>query len=273
MWIALGAALFSLVVEPAAASRLTLALYRARPITPAQAPRLYEAVEELSRRAALPAAPLLYYAPTPVVNAFAVGTRRNPAIALTDGLLRTLTLRETAAVLSHETAHIANGDLRVMSLADYVSRLTGLFALTGQLLLILALPAVALGAVKVNLWGLLALAVSPHLAVLAQLGLSRVREYDADLLAVRLTGDPEGLASALAKIERVNRSWRTWLLPGWGNPYPSWLRTHPPTEERIRRLLETQQQQQTPWQHDPIGFTAFSPVRPRPRWHLHGLWR
>ena len=104
-------------------------------------------------------------------------------------------------------------------------------------MLILALPLMLLMPVDIPWIALILLAVSPQLALLAQLGLSRVREFDADLAAARLTGDPEGLASALAKIERANLSWRGWLLPGWGNPEPSWLRTHPATSERIRRLL------------------------------------
>ncbi|MCG3901304.1 M48 family metalloprotease, partial [Escherichia coli] len=112
-----------------------------------------------------------------------------------------------------------------------------------------------------------------QLALLAQLGLSRVREFDADRLAAELTGDPHGLASALAKIERVSRSWRAWLLPGWGNPEPSWLRTHPATAERIERLLELAPPPAMP----PFPSARFVPevtVSPRPpRWRTGGLWR
>jgi heat shock protein HtpX len=130
-----------------------------------------------------------------------------------------------------------------------------------------------LGVTEVNWPALLLLAVAPQLALLAQLGLSRVREFDADRLAAELTGDPHGLASALAKIERVSRSWSAWLLPGWGNPEPSWLRTHPATAERIERLLELAPPPAMP----PFPSARFVPevtVSPRPpRWRTGGLWR
>ena len=238
LWLALAAAGFTLLLEPAAASGLTLRLYGARPLYPDEAPDLWAVLRELAARAGLPAVPVPHYVPSGVVNAFATGSKHHAAIALTDGLLRSLTPRELTGVLGHEIAHIANEDLRVMGLADSISRLTHLLALLGQLAIVLSLPALLLGVTEVNWPALLLLAVAPQLALLAQLGLSRVREFDADRLAAELTGDPHGLASALAKIERVSRSWRAWLLPGWGNPEPSWLRTHPATAERIERLLE-----------------------------------
>ncbi|CRS19089.1 hypothetical protein PAERUG_P5_London_26_VIM_2_01_09_04928 [Pseudomonas aeruginosa] len=242
LWLALAAAGFTLLLEPAA-------------------------------RAGLPAVPVPHYVPSGVVNAFATGSKHHAAIALTDGLLRSLTPRELTGVLGHEIAHIANEDLRVMGLADSISRLTHLLALLGQLAIVLSLPALLLGVTEVNWPALLLLAVAPQLALLAQLGLSRVREFDADRLAAELTGDPHGLASALAKIERVSRSWRAWLLPGWGNPEPSWLRTHPATAERIERLLELAPPPAMP----PFPSARFVPevtVSPRPpRWRTGGLWR
>ncbi|MFZ5557068.1 MAG: zinc metalloprotease HtpX [Pseudomonadota bacterium] len=267
------AAGIALLLAPTASARVTLALYRARPLLPQEAPGLWRAVEELAARAGLPAVPKLHYMPSGVVNAFTVGNPVRSAIVLTDGLLRTLTLREIAGVLAHEIAHIAHGDLRVMGLADYVSRITSVLALTGQLLLLAALPAVAFGTVDVSWAGLLLLAVSPHLALLAQLGLSRVREYDADLKATELTGDPEGLASALARIERVSRSWHRWLLPGWGNPEPSWLRTHPATEERIRRLLSLARSSASPWPGGPGARRVRRAPATPPRRHPGGVWR
>ncbi len=273
LWLALAAAGFTLLLEPAAASGLTLRLYGARPLHPDEAPDLWAVLRELAARAGLPAVPVPHYVPSGVVNAFATGSKHHAAIALTDGLLRSLTPRELTGVLGHEIAHIANEALRVMGLADSISRLTHLLALLGQLAIVLSLPALLLGVAEVNWPALLLLAVAPQLALLAQLGLSRVREFDADRLAAELTGDPHGLASALAKIERVSRSWRAWLLPGWGNPEPSWLRTHPATAERIERLLELAPPPAMP----PFPSARFVPevtVSPRPpRWRTGGLWR
>lgn len=273
LWLALAAAGFTLLLEPAAASGLTLRLYGARPLHPDEAPDLWAVLRELAARAGLPAVPVPHYVPSGVVNAFATGSKHHAAIALTDGLLRSLTPRELTGVLGHEIAHIANEDLRVMGLADSISRLTHLLALLGQLAIVLSLPTLLLGVTEVNWPALLLLAVAPQLALLAQLGLSRVREFDADRLAAELTGDPHGLASALAKIERVSRAWRAWLLPGWGNPEPSWLRTHPATAERIERLLELAPPPAMP----PFPSARFDPevtVSPRPpRWRTGGLWR
>ncbi|BCU06388.1 zinc metalloprotease HtpX [Allochromatium tepidum] len=273
LWLALAATLLTLVLEPLAAAPLTLALYRARPIRPDEAPQLWRTLKALAARAGLPAVPQPYYVPSPVVNAFAVGNLRQSAIALTDGLLARLNPRELAAVLAHETAHIANGDLRVMNLADYVSRLTGLFALVGQVGLILTLPAWLLGESELPWLGLLLLFFSPQLALLVQLGLSRVREFDADLTAARLTGDPQALASALAKIERVTRNWRAWVLPGWGNPEPSWLRTHPHTEERIRRLLALDLSHRPTLLHAADVWPGPRLMQTSPRWYPGGFWR
>ena len=273
LWMALAATLLTLVVEPLAVTRLTLALYKARPIQPAEAPQLWRTLEVLAGRAGLPAVPVPHYVPSPMVNAFAVGNRQQSAIALTGCLLARLSPRELAGVLAHETAHIANGDLKVMNLADYVSRLTGLFAIVGQVVLILLLPDWLLGERELPWLGLLVLAFSPHLALLAQLGLSRVREFDADLTAARLTGDPRALASALAKIDRVSRNWRAWLLPGWGNPEPSWLRTHPETEERIRRLLALNLPAPADTWPSPAFVSRPIPIQGLPRWYPGGFWR
>jgi heat shock protein HtpX len=273
LWLALASAVLALLIEPATASRLTLRLYRARPLHPDEAPEIWAVLRELAARAGLPAVPVPHYVPSAVVNAFSTGSKNHAAIAVTDGLLRSLTPRELTGVLGHEIAHIANDDLRVMGLADSISRLTHLLALLGQITILFSVPALLLGIVEVSWPALLLLAVAPQLALLAQLGLSRVREFDADRLAAELTGDPHGLASALAKIERVSHSWRAWLLPGWGNPEPSWLRTHPATTERIQRLRElAESMAPPPLQSRPFRLEFPLAQRP-PRWRAGGLWR
>lgn len=274
LWLALGAAGLALLVEPATASSLTLRLYGARALHPGEAPGLWALMRELAARAGLPAVPVPHYAPSAIVNAFATGSERHAAIVLTDGLLRNLTPRELTGVLAHEVAHIANKDLRVMGLADSISRLTHLMALLGQVAILLSLPAVLSGTLDLYWPALLLLALSPQLALLAQLGLSRVREFDADRLAAELTGDPHGLALALAKIERVSRSWRAWLLPGWGNPEPSWLRTHPATTERIERLRELGSPlTPAPLDYSPRYVPQPTVVPKPPHWRPGGLWR
>ena len=274
LWLALATCALTLLIEPVAASAMTLRLYGARPLHYQEAPAIWSLLRELAVRAGLPNTPVPHYVPSGIVNAFATGSRRHASIALTDGLLRSLSIRELQAVLAHEVAHIAQDDLRVMGLADSISRLTSLLALLGQITLLISMPVLLAGAVEINWLGLLLLAASPQLALLAQLGLSRVREFDADRMAVELTGDPHGLASALAKIERVSRSWRAWMLPGWGNPEPSWLRTHPTTEDRIARLmaLAPQPSQTLPFQTEYLVPRSFAPMRP-PRRGLSGLWR
>lgn len=277
IWITLAAGLFALLFEPVAAWRLTLYLYRARPIYPEEAPELWHILETLAQRAGLLAIPVPYYVPSPLINAFAVGSSKHSAIAVTDALLSELSLRELAGVLAHETAHIAHGDLRVMGLADAVSRITALMSMIGQLFLVFFIPMLLIDDVgfEINWSALLLLLFSPHLTLLVQLGLSRIREYDADIKAAMLTGDPLGLAQALARIEQTSRFWMGFFLPGWGNPEPSWLRTHPATEERIRRLRQLAiTPYYPPLLHSSGSLSGYgiSPVVRRPRWWMGGLW-
>ncbi len=120
-----------MLLDPVAASALSLRLYRVRTLHPQQAHEMWALLRELPARAGLPATPVPHYVPSAVVNAFATGSKQEASIALTDGLLRSLSPRELAGVFAHEVAHIANEDLRVMGLADSVSRLTCLLALSG----------------------------------------------------------------------------------------------------------------------------------------------
>jgi heat shock protein HtpX len=271
------------LTNPAASPRLVALLYPGRVLHPSEAPRHYAVLGELARRAGLPRMPRLYYIPSAVMNAFATGGRDDALIAVSDGLLRRLDLRELTGVLAHETGHIANGDLRVMAFADLVSRIAGVFSLAGQILLFLSLPALLLGAVDVPWLAILILLAAPTLSALVQLALSRNREYEADRSAAELTGDPAGLAAALDKLERVQgRFWEQILMPGRRVPAPSLLRTHPETGERIARLMDLVPRR-LPAVAGPLGgdgsglFEALldgrvrPPTRP-PRRHLIGLW-
>jgi heat shock protein HtpX len=234
--IGLGAAL-GLLFSPRISPAMILRMYSASELQPAQLPTAFDVVERLSARAGLARRPRLYYIRSPILNALAVGHRDDAAIALTDGLLRTLSLRELAGVLAHEISHVRNNDLWLMSLADMVGRLARMMSLLGLVLLFLGLPMWLSGLQSVPMSLVATLVLAPQIALLLQLALSRAREYEADLDAAGLTGDPAGLASALLKLERHQRGlWERILLPGYRSPEPSILRTHPPTKERVARL-------------------------------------
>jgi len=228
-----------LLLAPDLSRRMILSAYQAQRLTGRDAPGLVGALAELARRAGLPRAPALYRVPSSLPNAFAMGTPEDSSICVTDGLLELLDGRELAGVLAHEVGHIANRDLWIMGVADVMSRLVSLASWVGQFLLLLNLPLLMAGLVHVP-WSVVALLIfAPTLMALVQLGLSRTREYDADRAAADLTGDPEGLIRALGKLDRLTgRFWEEILLPGRRIPDPSLLRTHPPTESRVRRLRE-----------------------------------
>jgi len=275
IWVLIGSAL-GLVFGPKLSPALIVRLYGAREIVPAAAPELHAVVAALARRADLPAPPRLFYIPSMVLNAFTLGRRDAAVITVTDALLRTMNRRELIAILAHEVSHIRHNDMWIMGLADTVSRLTRLLAGFGWLLLILSLPAAAVGYGRIPWLAVLALVVSPTASALLQLALARTREFDADLGAVELIGDPEALISALAKLESHQGGlWERMLMPGRRNPEPSVLRTHPPTEQRIARLraLKPAARQRFP-AFDLSGVLADRPRPTRPPRHgLSGLWR
>lgn len=209
-----------------------------------------------------------------MLNAFAVGRPPDAAIAVTDGLLRALSLREIAGVLAHEISHIRNNDLVVMSLADVIAQLTRIMAIGGMLLLLITVPA-WLAAYDGFPWLLISvLMLAPTFGSLLQLALSRAREYDADLDAAGLTGDPVGLAAALAKMERLQGGFvERIMLPGPRIPDPSLLRTHPPIEKRISRLLSLSPSEGAISTARPIDVPLEYPVvAPRPRRRMSGMW-
>jgi heat shock protein HtpX len=280
LFVLISVGVVGVMANPAFSPWLVMRIYGARPLDHDEAPMLRRAVSELTARAGLTSRPELFYVPSRMLNAFAVGSREQSAIAVTDGLLRQLEMSELVGVLAHEISHIRNNDLWVMGLADLFSRATSLLSLFGQFLMLLNLPLILFSQATISWWAILLLIFAPSLSALAQLALSRTREYDADLNAVSLTGDPDGLARALAKIERVQGGWLERIfLPGRRLPEPSLLRTHPETEERIARLMALKPQfsgsayPQMPMVRGPDIDALFgAQVRRSPRWHVSGLW-
>jgi heat shock protein HtpX len=265
----------ALAVSPSVSPRMVLSLYQARRLFPDEFPAGFRILETLARRAGLAQTPVLYYAPTSMVSAFTMGNRDDAAIVLTDGMLRTLNMRELAGVLAHELSHVRNNDLWVMSLADSISRLTGLMAVAGLLLACVTLPLLLVGVVTVPIGLVLLLVAAPTIGSLMQLALSRAREFDADLDAAGLTGDPAGLASALEKLERFSAGfWERMAMPGRRVPEPSLLRTHPQTWERVRRLMSLYGGDAPPLGEEaPVRLPgAISAVSRPPRWRASGLW-
>ncbi|WP_192035342.1 zinc metalloprotease HtpX [Halomonas sp. YLGW01] len=236
-----------------------------------QAPRLYRVLDELYRRAGLQMAPQLYYAHSPALNAFAVGDRHDGAIAVTDGLLNALSLRQLAGVLAHEVTHLQHGDTRVMSMAAAMTRLTVWLATIAQLTLLLMLPLILSGEVRLPWLLLLGVAISPSASTLLQLALSRNREYQADLEAVTITGDPEALASALTVIERQQGAWLSSLFGRQPPTWMGWLSSHPSPEERIRRVMAAECPRRVPSVPHQATEHSLLLERPHPRRKHHWL--
>lgn len=231
--------------------KMVLSMYRAQPVTPADAPELYRMVESLAREADLPM-PSLYRIPQDAPNAFATG--RNPehaVIAVTDGLLHTMEREELRGVLAHEMAHILDRDMLIGTIAATLAGAVMVLASMARWSAIFGGGAAddeeggALGVV-----GLIAMSIlAPVAAVLIQMAISRSREYLADGTAARLAGGSEGLARALEKLGahsrrvpmKANPSTAHMFIvnPLSGGSLANLFSTHPPLEERVRRLRGT----------------------------------
>ena len=280
-WAVIPGLLISLFIIPSVSPNWVLRFYQAQPVSPGQLPQLYRLISEISRRAKLSNAPQLFWIPSNTINAFAVGDHRQSAIAITQGLLQTMNTREIAGVLAHEISHIRNHDLRIMTFADVLTRMTHVLSMIGFLSILIALPFLLAGLINISLFGLFLLLIAPTINTMLQLGLSRIREFEADLNAVRITNDPEGLASALNKIEKQQHGWwQRIFLPGYRVKQPSVLRSHPDTQERIERLLDLRKK--TFSQELPIAMDNFAEeinpyshiVISRPRHRIWtGTWR
>lgn len=272
---ALVAGVGAALLRPRIPAAWILQVYGARPLPARVAPESHRYLRILCGRAGLEHVPELHYIASPILNALAVGRRDDAALAVTDGLLRNLTGRELAGILAHEVSHIRSDDLWIMSLSDTVGRLTHLLAYLGLFALVLGVPA-SLGG---TLWPLLialALSVTPTVVTLLQLALARSREYDADLEAAALTGDPDGLARALQTLARhEGRIWERVMVPHGGTPDPLLLRTHPPIEERVRRLraLAPRPDRERLGGGEPVAPRGRSRVTDPARLRFPGIWR
>lgn len=200
------------------------------------AAELYEATGSLASRAGLSRTPKLYLVPTLIPNAFTLGSGDAASIFLTHGLLARLNRRELAGVIAHEISHIANRDLFLFRTVELVRQVMTLMSRLGWILLFFALPFVLLSGSSVPLGLVAALIAAPLVSLVLQLALFRTREFNADIGAAELTGDPRGLASALYKIDSPGNGVWSILLPMSRRGDSSLFRTHPSTTERVRRL-------------------------------------
>ncbi len=280
---ALGLLAFGVLFSRKASVAVILRMYKASPINYQQAPQLVDLFDELCRRAGLQEAPHLFYIPSRLPNAFAVGTGESASVAVTDGLLRMMNSRELAGVLAHEIAHVVNGDIRVMTTADAITRATSMISRMGLFAMMFSFGGMVFGSSTLNfLLGGLMMFFAPTIVIMLQLAVARTREFNADLGSAELTNDPAGLASALSKLERPKPKGILGriLNPGMRRKEPSMLRTHPPTEERVKRLMElVQLAQKRKDTHIASGARRLAVedrprVRKRPRYHITtGIWR
>ena len=222
--------------------RLALTMARAKPVTEEEAPKLYEIVRDLTTRAGLPM-PRLYVIPQDQPNAFATG--RNPkhsAVAVTQGILKLLSEDELRGVLAHELAHVRNRDILITSVA----------ATIGAAITYLGYMLLWFGGDDDSPFSLIAslalVLLSPIAATIIQLAISRQREFSADATGAEISGNPESLASALLRLEQgaeavpmqVNQATEPLYIvkPFSGGGIAKLFSTHPPIEERVRRLRQ-----------------------------------
>jgi heat shock protein HtpX len=225
---------------------IVLKMYRARPVDATEAPELYRIVHGLVSRAQMPM-PKLYVIPQEAPNAFATGrSPQHAAVAVTEGLLRMMRSEEVEGVLAHELSHVRNRDTLISTVA---ATLAGVVMLLANMLRWAAI----FGGVQRDddrgggLVGLLVMTiVAPMAAMFIQFAISRSREFQADASGAELTQNPLGLASALEKLayasERVPMAAQPQTAhlfivnPLSGARLARMFSTHPPIEERVRRL-------------------------------------
>jgi heat shock protein HtpX len=226
--------------------KIVLSMYRAREVTRETAPKFYNMVEELTGNANLPM-PRIYIINDPTPNAFATGRNpQNAAVAATTGIVQGLNNEELAGVISHELAHVINRDILTGTItATLVGTITFVAQMAGWALMFGRGGDDDEGGIG----ALLMLILAPIAATLIQLAISRSREFDADEGGANICNNPMALASALGKISRANQikpvnnvnpsSAHMFIVnPLRGGGIAKLFSTHPPIEERIKRLQE-----------------------------------
>lgn len=265
---------------------MLMQLHGARAVPHAQAGRIGTLLGEIAaERAGLPHTPQLYVLPSLEITAFSLGGRSRAAIAVSEGLLRRLTLRETAGMLAHEVAHIRSGDAQLFALSDASARVAQLLGLGGTALLAANAFGYFFGDPLSPWTPALVLYAAPALTSLLQLALSHAREIEADAGAAELTGDALGLAGAIRRLPDQQGSMLEDLTPpafARRVPAPSLLRSHPAPEARIERLLPAAAAAEpgTADRMPPLAVAeeplllhvGFGPAQMRPRYRWPGVW-
>lgn len=243
MVIALGFAIFTNFTAYFYSHKLVLKMYKAVHVTEVEAPGFHQIVREMTERNNLPM-PELYIVQNSTPNAFATG--RNPkhsVVAVTTGLIDTLSEDEIAGVIAHELAHIHGRDILISTVAATIAGAISSMALFAQFAYIFGR-----GNSNSNPFGgLLLIIFAPMAAGIIQMSISRSREYRADAVGARFCGSPQSLANALRKISQkadslpepdISPSTAHMLIynPLRGRSMSSLFSTHPPIDERIRRL-------------------------------------
>ena len=227
--------------------KLALAMNKAREVSEAEAPDLHNMVASLAARAQLPK-PKIYVVDNQTPNAFATG--RNPdhaAVAVTTGIMQVLNRDELAGVLAHELAHIKNRDILISSIAAVMAGAISYLATMAQWAMIFGGRRDD-GEGGNPIAAIVMMIVAPLAASLIQMAISRSREYIADATGAEICGHPQSLASALNKLSNANKqipmdvnpaSAQMYIVnPLKGGSIAKLFATHPPMEERIKRLME-----------------------------------
>ena len=229
--------------------KLAIAMSGAKPVAREQAPRLYQIVERLAAKANIPV-PKIYFIPTDSPNAFATG--RNPShasVAVTRGILEICDDEEIEGVLAHELGHVKNRDILISAV---VATIAGTITMLARMVYYAELFGFGGGRSDDRRGGALSalamMIVAPLAALLIQLAISRSREYQADATGAEITGNPQGLARALGKIDKWSKRIPMQASPSMahmfiiqpltaGELFSSWFSTHPPVRKRIERLI------------------------------------